>query len=150
MRYRSLPFLLALTLTAPVLASGSDHRSPPLDPGYVAECGSCHLPYPPRLLGAESWQALLGQLDRHFQADAGIEAAALEPIRGYLLANARRRPTGPAGAPVLRISETDWFRHEHDEISPARWSRVRSRSDCGACHTGADRGRYSEHEIKLP
>jgi mono/diheme cytochrome c family protein len=135
---------------AAVLASGGGANRAPLDPAYVAECGSCHLAYPPRMLGAASWLALLGGLDQHFQVDATVETATLAQLNGYLTANSRRKPTGDAGAPALRISETGWFRHEHDDISTSQWSRVKSKSNCGGCHTGAAQGRYSEHELRLP
>ncbi|NJD05146.1 MAG: cytochrome C [Methylococcaceae bacterium] len=141
--------LLALLAALPLgsaTASGGSGRAP-LDPTYVGECGSCHIPYPPQLLDAASWQALLGQLDRHFQVDATVEPPTLEQIRIYLAAHARRKPSG---APVLRVSETAWFRHEHDDITVAQWGRVKSKSNCAACHPRAAEGRYSEHEIKLP
>lgn len=142
--------LLAALPASVTLASGGGGGRAPLDPTYVAECGSCHIAYPPRMLGLASWQGVLGKLDQHFQVDATMEPATLEKIRDYLAANARRKATGPDGNPSLRISETGWFQHEHDNISAGQWNRVKSKSQCDGCHTKAAEGRYSERELRLP
>lgn len=141
----------ALGANGAVRASGQ--VSAPPDPAYVQECGSCHAPYPARLLSAESWRAVLDGLDRHFGSDASLDPATLKPIAGYLEAHARRRATiGDDGQPLLRITETRWFRHEHDEVPERTWKlpAVKSPANCGACHTAADRGNFSEHALRLP
>jgi len=122
-------------------------------PAYRQECGSCHVPYPPALLDAASSRAVMGGLDRHFGSDAGVEPAARADILGFLERNAGRRASSAGGAPLLRISETPWFLKEHRKEVPAevlRRPEVKSFANCGACHTGADKGDYSERGIRIP
>ena len=136
-----------------LLASGGDGAAA-LDPIYRQECGSCHVPYPPRLLSAESWQAVMAVLPKHFGVDASLDDdASTRAIAGYLQSHARRKATlDSKGQPLLRITETKWFLHEHDEVPSRLWASpaVKSAANCGGCHLGADQGRFSEHQIQLP
>lgn len=117
---------------------------------YVEECGSCHVPYPAHGLPAASWRGLMDGLAQHFGTDASLEPAQAAVIRGWLRANAGTRPADRT-AP-LRITRMPWFLHEHDEVPAALWRSpaVKSPTNCAACHRGADRGVYSEHEVRLP
>ncbi|MEB2344914.1 MAG: cytochrome C [Deltaproteobacteria bacterium] len=139
-------------LAAAVTASAGSKRVP-LPPAYAEECGACHVAYPARMLDAASWNAVIGGLERHFGVDASADAATLEPIRAYLLRGARSKPTaGAGGQPLLRITETRWFRHEHDEL-PSRLVKGPAAprpADCGACHRQAASGSYSERSLRLP
>lgn len=117
---------------------------------YRAECASCHIAYPPQLLPAASWRAIMRGLDKHFGSDASVDANTAAAIERYLVTNAGR---GSASAkPPLRISETAWFKREHDEVAAAVWQRksVGGPANCGACHTKADQGDYSEDNIRIP
>jgi hypothetical protein len=109
-----------------------------LSPSYKAECGSCHVAYPPQLLPASSWQQLIGRLDRHFGSDASLEAKLQDEIARYLAANAGRR-AAPAGAEP-RITQTRWFLKEHRNEIPAG----KNPADCGSCHAGAENGIYED------
>lgn len=133
-------------------AGASEAQRAPLPPEYVEECGSCHVAFPARMLDAASWRAVLAGLDRHFGVDASADAKTLEPIRAYLSQAARSRPTESGGEPLLRITETRWFRHEHDEV-PARLRsgpEAVQLSNCAACHRNAAQGSYSERSLELP
>lgn len=143
--------LLLAGANQPARASGGGTM--PTDPTYVRECGECHAAYPVRPLSSESWRALLAGLNRHFGQDASLDPETLKTIDQYLTSQARRRPTlGADGAPLLRITETPWFRHEHDEIPAQIWRQaaVQSPARCEACHAGAARGQFSEHDIHFP
>ena len=122
------------------------------DQVYKAECGSCHLAYPPALLPAGSWQAVLTGLDRHFGTDASVDAKSLAALRAFLDSNAGRDRRASAGTPGLRISETDWFRREHRKVPATTWqgAAVKSPANCATCHTGAESGDYSERGIRVP
>ncbi|MDD2769208.1 MAG: diheme cytochrome c [Methylococcus sp.] len=140
-----------LLVSSGLQASGN--AAAPPDPAYVQECGSCHAAYPPRRLSGASWQAVLAGLDKHFSVDASLDPKIFTEISAYLNSQAGRQETASAdGRPLLRITETRWFRHEHDEVPEAAWKRpaVKSPSNCGACHTAADQGRYSEHGVRIP
>lgn len=141
--------LLALPAIATPAQAGRE-RFAIDDPTYRAECASCHVAYPPQLLPAQSWRALMRGLDKHFGSDASLDAKTAAQIEAYLAANAS--PKGLTGTPPLRISETAWFKREHDEIGSAVWQRkaIGSASNCAACHRQADRGDFSERNIRIP
>lgn len=111
---------------------------------WKAECGSCHIAYPPQLLPAPAWRRMMEQLDRHFGADASLEAAAAAEIGAYLERHAGtgKRVAGAGGS--LRITETPWFRREHDEVP------LTNAANCGACHTLADQGDFRERNLRIP
>ncbi len=125
-----------------------------IDPArsWRRECGSCHVAYPPRLLDAAAWRTIMQTLDRHFGAEASLEAAAAAPILAFLEAGAGPDRGKRNSAGGTRITEARWFRHEHAEIAAAVWNRkaVGSRSNCGACHRDADRGTFREAAVRLP
>jgi hypothetical protein len=130
---RALPFALALLVAAPLAAA--DGRLLPEHALYREECGSCHVPYPPRLLPAASWRELMAALERHFGTDASLEPAPRAEIERFLAAHAGRRASS---AP--RITETRWFRKEHQgEISPTQ-----NPANCAACHARAEDGYYDD------
>lgn len=120
---------------------------------YRDECGACHVAYPPQLLPAASWREVMRTLDRHFGTDASLEPPQAAAIVDGLVAQARRRPEAASrGGPVLRITETAWFRHEHDEVPPRLWKApaVKSPANCAACHRRAEAGDYDERSLRLP
>ncbi|MDE2369551.1 MAG: diheme cytochrome c [Burkholderiales bacterium] len=127
----------------------SGRAPPPPLPRYAQECGACHLPYPPALLPAASWRRLMSRLPHHFGTDASLDAATAGELLAWLL---RHAGSGAAEPPEDRITRAAWFVREHREIAAAVWQRpaVKSPSQCGACHTAADRGAFDEHRIRIP
>ena len=123
------------------------------DPTYRAECGSCHIPYPPQLLSKASWQGIMAQLNKHFGSDASVDAATAQQLEAYLRANAGPATKGrPASMPPRRITDTQWFIREHDEVAQGVWNNpaVKSASNCGACHTKAEEGDFGERNLRVP
>ena len=120
------------------------------NPVYRNECGSCHVAYPPQLLPKASWQAVMAGLDKHFGTDASLDPSTAKTIQTYLESNASRRAA--SGRLPLRITESAWFKREHDEVAPGTWNSaaVKSPANCGACHTKADQGDYSERTLRVP
>jgi hypothetical protein len=152
---RRLAAFAAAALAA-AAAAGADppprsRRQPP-PPVYVEECGGCHVAYPARFLGAASWEAVLAGLEQHFGTDASLDPQALAAVRAHLAAGARSRDTSAEGKPLLRISETAWFRHEHPKPGAAVWAHpdVRSPANCGGCHREAEAGDYRERTLRVP
>jgi len=117
---------------------------------WKAECGSCHIAYPPNLLPASSWRQIMAGLPKHFGADASLDAASAAEIGAFLERNAGSGRRG--GEAALRISETRWFLRKHDEVSAAAWKnpRVKTAANCTACHSGAERGDFDEHAVRIP
>lgn len=128
---------------------------------WQAECGSCHVAYPPALLPKASWQKIMAGLDKHFGEDASLDPAMQADILRFLEAHAAdsgsragskvMKRIGTVPAP-LRITETAWFKHEHDEVPRAAWARksIGSAANCAACHPKAEQGNYDEGAIRIP
>jgi hypothetical protein len=118
---------------------------------WKAECSACHIAYPPALLPASSWKSLMGSLDKHFDTDASLDAKQTAEILDFLEKNAAPESNKSASdKPNLRITETAWFKHEHDEVPAITWKKLKSPSNCLACHTQADQGNFDEHAVQLP
>ena len=156
MQYKiRLVLAASLTLGAITAAVAEDddegRRYAASHPAWKAECGGCHVAYPPQMLPARSWRALMSGLDNHFGTDASLDPQRATDIRAFLERNAGRERI-PAAQPVLRITETSWFVREHDEVPARAWksATVKSPSNCGACHVNADQGSYGEGSLRLP
>ena len=141
--------LLALSLLAIDAQAGSRNLAAD-NATWRAECGSCHVAYPPALLPAADWRRLMGSLARHFGADAAIDAKAAAEIEAFLAGNAGRGEGASDAAP--RITTTRWFRHEHGQLSAAVLGspKVKTAANCAACHPGAASGNFDEHAVTIP
>lgn len=136
---------------------GGENRGKPLLSAYAnakfqQECSSCHIAYSPGLLPAASWRKIMTGLDKHFGSDASLDTEDNKEITAFLVNNASNR-WGASTAP-LRISESNWFKHKHDdhEINPAIWKspQVKSPANCAACHPRAEHGDFNERDIRMP
>lgn len=144
-----------LMATSAVLSAGAmadSHFSSAKNPTWKAECGSCHVAYPPSMLPAESWRAVMAGLDKHFGADASVDTKTAAEVGAFLEKNAGRSWETSSKKPTLRVTETAWFRHEHDEIGASVWKnpKVKTASNCVACHGGAEQGNFDEHGVRIP
>lgn len=141
--------ILALLAAAPALAEGP--RAQVAYPAnYKAECGSCHVAFPPGLLDKADWGRIMQGLDKHFGTDASLDGKTAASISNWLQQHAGSR--GGTGANPPRITTSAWFRREHREVPATRWkdARIKSPANCAACHRGAEQGRYGEGEISIP
>ena len=147
--------LLALAFSALLLGraqAGGSHFYPPVADAVVRdECGSCHLAYPPTLLGANDWRQLMGKLDSHFGSDAAVNPEIGQKLTAFLVTNAGQSNKLEGAGNPPRISQTTHFVKEHRKIPARYWTdtRVRSAANCEACHTDAASGRFSEHDIAI-
>ncbi|MCU7943090.1 MAG: diheme cytochrome c [Candidatus Thiodiazotropha sp. (ex Cardiolucina cf. quadrata)] len=131
---------------------------------YQEECGSCHFPYQPVFLPAASWRTMMGKLDDHFGENAELSAEDQATLSSYLISNAADRVNREIPNKVMwslrsspvpeRITETGFFKHEHNEIPYSVRNRKSgeklSFSNCDSCHKKALQGSYNEHEINIP
>lgn len=133
-------------------AMADGNLAPPPNARWQAECGSCHIAYPPRLLSAPAWRRLMTGLSRHFGSDASLDATAAAEISAFLEQHAATGRRARDAADVLRITETGWFQREHREVSAASWKHpdVKSPANCAACHTLAAQGDFRERNIRVP
>lgn len=153
-----------LALSQPGLAERWEHERGEFHPRVSAiknekvlkECGSCHMAFLPGFLPGRSWEKIMGNLKEHFGDNASLDEAATKEITDYLVANAsdaksHGKNAAPAkessAEPVIRISELPWFKAEHARrITPDSLKRhkAKSKSDCKACHRGAEKGFFDD------
>ena len=161
LRFRPLAISLVALLfsglfLARAQAGGGSFFPPVADPVVREECGSCHLAFPPAMLPASSWIAIMGGLKNHFGDDASVDAATAALITRYLSENAADR-AGQRYAgkltrgvdrqtPPLRITELPGWIKKHREVSAKEWKRseVGSKANCAACHRDAQRGYFED------
>lgn len=119
---------------------------------FNTECTSCHIGYAPGLAGEANWRGIMGGLDKHFGVDASIDEKSRQTISAWLLSHAAKGSRYASASPELRISKSRWFVRQHDEVSSKVWKRasVKSPSNCGACHSGADQGDFDEDRVRIP
>jgi nitrate/TMAO reductase-like tetraheme cytochrome c subunit len=138
--------------TAAIAEGGARIASVAPLPKYQTECASCHVAYPPALLPASSWQRLTSNLSRHFGVDASVDAATVTELTTWLSANAATNRSLRETPPDDRLTRSAWFIDQHEEVSSSTWKRpaIKSASNCAACHTGADKGDFSERHVRIP
>jgi Dihaem cytochrome c len=136
-------------------AAWADSRLPaprsPL-PAYQSECGACHMAFDPAFMPASSWQRVMVGLNKHYGADASLDASTAEAISAWLQANAGRYRRVREDPPHNRITESAWFVRKHREVTAGVWKRpaVKSPSNCLACHVGAEAGNYEDDDVRIP
>lgn len=130
---------------------------------YKEECASCHMAYPAWLLPSRSWQKIMAGLENHFGEDASLDAASLQSISQYLQDNsaetspARRarkilRSTSQDNTPV-RITELPYIQRKHREVPDKLINgnpKVKSLSNCAACHQTAAQGVFDDDHVRIP
>lgn len=130
---------------------------------YKTECGDCHMAYPPGLLNAESWRAVMNSLDDHFGDNAELDNETVTALTDYLLRHSVERRNNPYnvskraldrnGESPLRIIDTNYFRAQHHDLSPRVVTdnpELKSISQCDACHRKADQGSFDEDDVVIP
>ncbi len=142
--------LLALSLCGPAHAERGYAVAP--NAKHQQECSSCHVAYPPGLLPAASWARIMGGLNKHFGTDASLDVASTTEIASWLQAHAGTDRRGREEPPQDRISKSNWFVRQHDEVSSSTFKRasIGSAANCSACHAGAAKGNFNEHEVHIP
>ena len=149
--------LLAMLFT--ILASAGSAQaiqlSPIQNPTVQKECSACHIAYPPQMLPQRSWKAILGDLSNHFGEDASLPKKETAEIAHYLMGMAADSPTDregrvflrglPSSQTPLKITDLPIWRLIHGDPNQRVFKRkdITSAANCGACHYGADRGRFS-------
>lgn len=145
--------LAACTLLSFAVSAHADRLPVPTaaPPSYQAECGSCHMAFPPALLTAADWKQVMARLDKHYGGNATLDEKTRRELEGFLVRNAAadRRMAGAGDPP--RLTASAWFQRKHRKISDTQWRdpRVNSAANCAGCHPRAEQGSFSEHEITL-
>lgn len=138
--------------TAPALATNAVHQ---------ATCGACHMPYPPTLLPAASWEKIIGALPKHNGETVDVAPADRQTILDFLKTHAadtansgvaRRVMRGLAGATPTRITEVSAIQRKHRGLPAEVFARkeIGSRANCRACHPGAEQGQFNDDNVRIP
>lgn len=130
---------------------------------YTEECSACHYAYQPGLLPARSWKKIMENLDKHFGENAELSKEDTQTLMQYAMDNAADKSKHkrsvkinrsiPKGDIPIRITEVRYIKKKHDELSGKHVKnnpKVKSLSNCQACHTKIDSGSFSEKEIRIP
>lgn len=147
--FTALCAMLAVVPFVTTPAHAGDHRYP-LSPSYVQECGSCHVAYPPALLTAADWTAIMNRLDRHFGTDASLEPKTLDRLAAELQRDASRRIKHTGRGQPPRLTRSVWFEKEHGPLPERKTVALPAAAQCESCHSQAAGGDYAERGLTLP
>ncbi len=161
-----IPFTAVLTVASlaagaiffPALAEHHGSKRFVAPPEVVKkECGSCHMVFPPQMLPARSWTAVMDGLASHFGENASLDDTKKTEITEWLTANAGDAP-GVHGHYLrgimlsqtpLRITETYyWIKEHRKEVRESDYAKpnVKSKANCAACHKDAERGNFDDDD----
>ena len=165
---------LAVSLAAGAADDRFHKRTPDSMTGFLAvndalykkECGTCHFAYSPGLLPARSWRRQLERMatGKHFGESVELKGETRARIEEYLTRNAADvspyegsktfMERIPASQTPYRLSGVPLFREMHtvihEVISTKTKVKVRSVTNCNACHTKADEGSFGNSELYIP
>ena len=170
--------LLGAALAAAFTAGAADDRFdkktpdsmmgflPASDPLYMKECGTCHFAYSPGLLPARSWVLHLDRMasGKHFGEPVDLPPQTRAKIQDYLTRNAADvSPYAgsktfmeriPASQTPYRLSGVRLFREMHTVIHETLKTnnkvKVRTITNCNACHRRAEEGSFGNGELYIP
>lgn len=133
------------------------------DPLWKEECASsCHAGFHPTLLPAASWEKVMGSLDDHFGEDVSLDDPVRNQILKFLLSASADRSTTeasrkilysiPKGTVPMRVTAVPYWVAKHEDIKEEVFKRksVISKSNCVACHPGAEAGSFEDKDIRIP
>lgn len=145
-------FMMLASLTTSVCFADGNRLPSTIPPVAKQECASCHTLYPPAFLPVQSWGRIMAGLEKHYGTDASIDAKANLAISQWLTQYGGTYKRISGAPPNDRITESAWFKKKHNGVSASTWKnpKVKSASNCVACHTGANEGMYDDESIILP
>jgi hypothetical protein len=149
-------WIIAIALLGAALPAWAGEHVPPVTSEVVKkECGSCHMAFQPQFLPRESWRKIMDRLPRHFGSKVTLSEAARRDVETYHLENAADvshtregknylTSIGKGTAPLRITHVPHWVAHHRNAVDKALEAdtRIKSKSDCLACHREADTGWY--------
>lgn len=153
MRSTIFPLLACAAMAMPVSAHADRLPVPTgAPPSFQAECGGCHMPFPPALLTAPDWKRVMSRLDKHYGDNATLDEKTRHELESFHVRNAATDSRMGGGGDPPRLTASAWFKREHRKVSDTLWRdpRVKSAANCAGCHPRAEAGNYSESDISLP
>ncbi|MBL4692397.1 MAG: hypothetical protein JKY92_03610 [Magnetovibrio sp.] len=161
----TLAAIAGLMVLGAVSANAAERPFTVQDKVTRAECGDCHMVFPPSRLTRTAWKKIMGSLSDHFGEDASLDADTSQHIEGVYVAGALDRPdkNGKMGIRTkmrlaawkkkgvvdpLRITETpEWIRHHVVKANYKKMSadkKYSRGSNCITCHANGERGIYED------
>ena len=137
----------------------SEHRV------YANECGGdCHKTYPPFLLPKRSYEKIIKTLDNHRGkeiTDQNISISKQSSILKYLQKNSAESSTRESAVKTMyslgdrrpkAITKSPYWRETHKDIPKAHYKhkKIKDKSNCFACHDGAEEGVFDDSKIIYP
>jgi len=123
---------------APVPSARADDKAPSPAAVVHRECGACHIAYLPKFLAAPAWTKLFDTLDNHFGESAVMAPDVTAVVRRYYLDHsAGLFWISPSTQEIPRITAQTWWKKAMGKLDVSN-PRIRSKANCGACHTHAD------------
>ncbi len=127
---------------------------------WRSECAeSCHNAFHPSLLPAASWRAMVAS-DGHFGDNLSLDPKTRQEVTDFLAAYSAEQSASEVSKKIMlssgqapaRITVVRYWKDKHSEISESVFSRksIVSRSNCAACHPGAESGSFEDKDIKIP
>lgn len=125
-------------------------------------CGDCHMPYHPSLLPAKSWVEMFAQQQNHFDEDLDYSIEEVQLFEEFAVQNSAEKmeteaarfiaSTTPDDFSSLRITDTPYWKEEHDNIPASVWKarKVNGFSQCEACHRDALEGTFEDGAMDFP
>jgi mono/diheme cytochrome c family protein len=102
---------------------------------WRAECGACHVAFPPALLSPTEWRGITSRLDKHFGTDVGLDSVTAQEIAAYLERNAAKNPVFASADELPRITGSERFGDKHrGAFRLWRSGKIKTLTDCSACH----------------
>ncbi|MEI8171470.1 MAG: hypothetical protein WCG50_17495 [Rhodoferax sp.] len=136
---RRLLILLLLVFSSWAVARENVWQPGEDNAAWRADCGTCHLAFPPALLPAGDWMEIMAQLETHFGADASLDAKTRQDISDYLKRNGGSSRMWGNRETLPRITTTDRFVDKHrSAIRLWQKGKIKTLTDCVACHKEAD------------
>lgn len=151
--FRLIAITLGFAAMGAAHADGGRMMPSSIPSAYTTECAACHTGYAPGMLPARSWARIMTGLDKHYGSDASLDPATVKELGNWLQANAGTYKRVAEEPPQDRITRSAWFERKHRKLDdPAVWklASIKSAANCAACHTGADKGRFDDDNLKVP
>ena len=144
--------LAVMSLVANICFADGNRLPSSVPPSVKQECASCHTLYPPAFLPVDSWKRIMAGLEKHYGTDASVDAKTNLAITQWLTQYGGTYKRVAGAPPNDRITESPWFIKKHNGVSASVWKnpKVKSASNCTACHTAANDGIYEDDSIKIP
>lgn len=127
---------------------------------WQSECEDCHLAYHPTLLPQRSWQQIFAEQHNHFEEDLSLDEDTLQQLKQFafqypaesnLTKTAWKTHSTLSSSQIpLRITQTPYWREQHQTIAWKQDSNFPAKLDCVACHQDAESGRFTAAAMRLP